>query len=116
LYLKINSIHGKDILCQAKAGTGKTAVFVLSVLNQLSPDAKPFSCLVISPTRELAFQIKNEFKRLGKYTNFKVKAVYGGIEESVDIHALKTKKPHILVATPGRCLSLFKTSPKVIDA
>jgi len=45
-----------------------------------------------------------------------VKAVYGGIEESVDIHTLKNKKPHILVATPGRCLSLFKTSPKVIDA
>ena len=86
------------------------------MLNQLSPDAKPFSCLVISPTRELAFQIKNEFKRLGKYTNFKVKAVYGGLEESVDIHTLKNKKPHILVATPGRCLSLFKTSPKVIEA
>lgn len=67
-------------------------------------------------TRELAFQIKNEFKRLGKFTNFKVKAVYGGVEESVDIHTLKTKKPHILVATPGRCLALFKSKPSVIDA
>lgn len=90
-------------------------MFVLSVLNQLPVDAKPFSCLVICHARELAFQIKNEFKRLGKYTNFKVKAVYGGVEESVDIHNLREKKPHILVATPGRCLSLFKTSPKVID-
>lgn len=64
----------------------------------------------------MAFQIKNEFKRLGKFTNFKVKAVYGGVEESVDIHTLKTKKPHILVATPGRCLALFKSKPSVIDA
>ncbi|KAL4435312.1 hypothetical protein ABPG74_022795 [Tetrahymena malaccensis] len=110
-----NAIHGKDVLCQAKAGTGKTAVFVLSVLNQLPDDAKPFSCLVLCHTRELAFQIKNEFKRLGKFTNFKVKAVYGGVEESVDIHTLKTKKPHILVATPGRCLSLIKAKPAVIE-
>lgn len=50
-----NAIHGKDLLCQAKAGTGKTAVFVLSVLNQLPADAKPFSCLVLCHTRELAF-------------------------------------------------------------
>lgn len=66
--------------------------------------------------RELAIQITSEFKRLGKYTNFKVKAVYGGIEESVDIHTLKTKKPHILVATPGRLMSLLKARPKVIEA
>jgi ATP-dependent RNA helicase UAP56/SUB2 len=63
------------------------------VLNQLQADAKPYSCIVVCHARELAFQIKNEFKRLGKYTNFKVKAVYGGVEESVDIHMLKNKKP-----------------------
>lgn len=116
VYPKNFRIHGKDLLCQAKAGTGKTAVFVLSVLNQLTSDAKPFSCIVLCHARELAIQITNEFKRLGKYTNFKVKAVYGGIEESVDIHTLKTKRPHILVATPGRLMSLLKARPKVIEA
>ncbi|EGR33893.1 hypothetical protein IMG5_032380 [Ichthyophthirius multifiliis] len=111
-----NAIHGTDILCQAKAGTGKTAVFVLSVLNQLAEDTPPYSCLVLCHTRELAFQIKNEFKRLGKYTNFKTRAIFGGVEEQDDIAILKQKKPHILVATPGRCLSLINMKNSVIEA
>ncbi|EGR34336.1 hypothetical protein IMG5_015740 [Ichthyophthirius multifiliis] len=110
-----NAIHGTDILCQAKAGTGKTAVFVLSILNQLSDDTPPYSCLVLCHTRELAFQIKNEFKRLGKYTNFKTRAIFGGVDEQDDIAILKQKKPQILVATPGRCLSLMNMRNSVIE-
>jgi ATP-dependent RNA helicase UAP56/SUB2 len=67
-----NAIHGKDILCQAKSGMGKTAVFVLSILNMMEKDTEPLTCLVIANTRELADQIDKEFKRLGRYlTNIK---------------------------------------------
>ena len=64
-------LQGHDILCQAKSGMGKTAVFVISVLNQFEPDEKgeyvPHSCIVTCHTRELAHQIYKDFKRLGRY-------------------------------------------------
>jgi len=60
-------IYGDDLLCQAKSGMGKTAVFVLGVLHSLTLPGDPFQCLVICNTRELAFQISKEFERLGKY-------------------------------------------------
>jgi len=62
-----NALNGRDILCQAKAGTGKTPVFVLSILNQMTKDTPPISALILCNTRELAYQIKKEFSRLGKY-------------------------------------------------
>jgi ATP-dependent RNA helicase UAP56/SUB2 len=66
-------------LCQAKAGTGKTAVFTLSILNQMTKDAPPVTALVLCHARELAYQIKKEFARLGKYLNFKTSVFYGDI-------------------------------------
>ena len=73
-------LFGKDLLCQAKSGTGKTAVFVLSILNLLKTPKNPFQCVVICPTRELAFQIDKEFNRLGKYINGLVtQRIYGGV-------------------------------------
>ncbi|EGR27377.1 hypothetical protein IMG5_196470 [Ichthyophthirius multifiliis] len=102
------AIFGTDILCQAKAGTGKTAVFVISVLNQLSDNSPPFSCLVLCHTRESAYYIKNEFKRLGKFTIFKTETVFGGVQEKIDAVKLKNEQPHILVTTPGKFQSLLK--------
>jgi ATP-dependent RNA helicase UAP56/SUB2 len=59
---------GNDVLCQAKSGMGKTAVFVLTVLQQLGSDPEPLSALVLCHTRELAYQIKSEFLRFSKFT------------------------------------------------
>lgn len=56
-----------DVLCQAKSGHGKTAVFVLATLQQLEPVNGEVSVLVLCHTRELAFQIKNEYTHLAKY-------------------------------------------------
>ena len=104
-----NAIHGKDILCQAKSGMGKTAVFVLSVLNMMGKDAEPLSCLVIANTRELADQINKEFDRLGKYlTNITSYAFFGGEPIENQKKLLKNSPPQVIVGTPGRLLDLAR--------
>ncbi len=70
---------GVDVLCQAKSGMGKTAVFVLTILHQLPDDPKPVSALILCHTRELAYQIKNEFARFTKYLpDIRTEVIYGG--------------------------------------
>jgi ATP-dependent RNA helicase UAP56/SUB2 len=101
------ALDGKDLICQAKAGMGKTAVFVLSILQSLDhkkPD--PVSAIVLCPTKELAFQISNEFKRLGKYLlSVKCEVFYGGNPVDGDIARL-AEGPTIIIGTPGRILDL----------
>ena len=70
---------GVDVLCQAKSGMGKTAVFVLTILHQLEENPKPVSALILCHTRELAYQIKNEFARFTKYLpDIRTEVMYGG--------------------------------------
>jgi len=103
------AILGSDILCQAKSGMGKTAVFVLAGLQQLDASEKAAKVLVICHTRELAYQIKHEFDRFAKYfTGVKCAVVYGGIPIAKDKEMLKgDDSPHILIGTPGRILALL---------
>ena len=99
------SILGTDVLCQAKSGLGKTAVFVLSTLQQLDPVPGEITTLVICHTRELAYQIRNEYARFSKYMpDVKTEVFYGGIPIAKDIEKLKNKDtfPRIVVASPGR--------------
>ncbi|KAH0482556.1 MAG: hypothetical protein KVP17_003693 [Porospora cf. gigantea B] len=109
-----HAITAVDILCQAKSGMGKTAVFVLAVLHQLSNDAGTsgsVQCLGIAHTRELAFQIKNEFARFSKYLpDMKCEVVYGGVPMQKDVEMLSkpTTLPQILIGTPGRVLALVR--------
>jgi|Transcript_84567 ATP-dependent RNA helicase UAP56/SUB2 len=105
------AILGQDLLCQAKSGMGKTAVFVLSTLQQLEEtDEKFVHCLVLCHTRELAFQINNEFTRFSKHLPHAHCAVfYGGTLIAKDKEALNPKSdkfPNIVVGTPGRILAL----------
>ncbi|SAL98609.1 hypothetical protein [Absidia glauca] len=105
------SILGMDVLCQAKSGMGKTAVFVLATLQQIEPVDGEVSVVVLCHTRELAFQIKNEYARFSKYLpDIRTEVFYGGIPIAKDIETLKdkTKCPHILVGTPGRVLALVR--------
>lgn len=104
-----NILYGSDVLCQAKSGTGKTAVFVLGVLHSLTLPGDPFQCLVICNTRELAFQICKEFERLGKYLEgLKTQVIYGGVNAEAQILQLENNAPHIVIGTPGRTLDLVK--------
>jgi ATP-dependent RNA helicase UAP56/SUB2 len=106
------AILGTDILCQAKSGMGKTAVFVLATLQQLntSSEEKGFvNTLVICHTRELAYQIKNEFDRFSKYfADVKSVVVYGGVPMPENKKAIEEAKPQIVIGTPGRVLALVK--------
>ena len=100
---------GVDILTQAKSGMGKTAIFVLAVLNQLEAKPEPMSCLVLGHTRELAYQIKKEFNRFTKYMpTVKTEVIYGGEPIKKQKDMLQSDPPHIIVATPGRLLALIK--------
>jgi len=101
------AILGSDILCQAKSGMGKTAVFVLACLQQLDASEQAVKVLVTCHTRELAYQIKFEFDRFAKYfSGTKVAVVYGGIPIAKDKEMLKNECPHVLIGTPGRVLAL----------
>jgi superfamily II DNA/RNA helicase len=98
-----------DVLCQAKSGMGKTAVFVLATLQQLEPTAGETSVIVLCHTRELAFQIRNEYSRFSKYMpEAKTAVFYGGVSIKQNQEVLKSNPPHIIVGTPGRILALIR--------
>uniref|UniRef100_H2YEA4 RNA helicase n=1 Tax=Ciona savignyi TaxID=51511 RepID=H2YEA4_CIOSA len=104
------AVLGMDVLCQAKSGMGKTAVFVLATLQQLEPVDGQVSVLVMCHTRELAFQISKEYERFSKYMpTTKVAVFFGGLPITKDQTTLKNNCPHIVVGTPGRLLALIRS-------
>eukprot|EP00933_Yihiella_yeosuensis_P074065 TRINITY_DN828_c0_g1_i1.p1 TRINITY_DN828_c0_g1~~TRINITY_DN828_c0_g1_i1.p1 ORF type:complete len:449 (+),score=130.88 TRINITY_DN828_c0_g1_i1:84-1349(+) len=110
------AILGTDILCQAKSGMGKTAVFVLACLQQIDASEKAVKTLVICHTRELAYQIKHEFDRFAKYfADVKTGVVYGGTPLAKDKEMLKDETPHVLIGTPGRVLGLTREKDLKLD-
>jgi len=103
------AVLGTDVICQAKSGMGKTAVFVLSVLQQIDNSPAPFSAIVLCHARELAYQICHEFDRFKKYLpGIKTAVLYGGIPVQTHRDLLKEEQPHIIIGTPGRVLQLAK--------
>ncbi len=100
------ALTGRDVLGQAKTGTGKTAAFGLPLIQMVTP-GDPFQALILAPTRELATQIGDEIRSLGKFTDLAVVPVYGG--QSIRIQADKlSKKPEIIVGTPGRIMDMVE--------
>merc|ERR1712086_982287 len=101
------AVTGMDVVCQAKSGMGKTAVFVLATLQQLEIADGPVTAptvIAMCHTRELAFQISKEYQRFSKYMeNLKVAVFFGGMP--ID----KENCPHIVVGTPGRILGLIRS-------
>ncbi|AJA92991.1 RNA helicase [Candidatus Nitrosopelagicus brevis] len=95
-------LRGTDVIGQAHTGTGKTATFGIPMLQNILHGGG-IQGLVIAPTRELAMQITEEIKKVGKYTKIKVVTVYGGQGIGVQLDALR-RKPEIVVATPGRLI------------
>lgn len=105
------AILGTDVLCQAKSGLGKTAVFVLTTLQQVEPVPGECAVLVMCHTRELAYQIKNEYARFSKYLpEVKTSVFYGGTPMQKDVELLSNKETHpqVIVATPGRLNALVR--------
>ena len=103
-------LQGRDVLGTAQTGTGKTAAFVLPILNRLSgigsrPAPKTCRALILAPTRELAAQIEDSVRTYGKHSHLSAAVVVGGLKISKQIRALE-RGVDILVATPGRLLDL----------
>ncbi len=97
-------MRGRDIIGLAQTGTGKTAAFALPILQRLLPGARnQVRALVLSPTRELSEQINDAFISLGKGTDLRSNAVYGGTNMEQQIRALQ-RGCEIVIACPGRLL------------
>lgn len=104
------AILGTDVVCQAKSGMGKTAVFVIAVLQQIEPVDGQIDTVVMVHTRELAYQVYHEFGRFKKYMpQVKIEVFYGGVPIKDHKEILKTNCPHIVIGTPGRLLGLVKS-------
>ncbi len=111
-------VEGKDIIAQSQTGTGKTAVFVLTIMNHFArgdghPGSRP-RALVMVPTRELAVQVEQDAVKLSRHLPFKTLAVYGGVEYDRQVSALKTGVD-LVVATPGRMIDLYKSKTLSLD-
>jgi len=101
-------LAGKDIIGCAQTGTGKTAAFAMPILQLLkkhTPDHKEIRTLILTPTRELAIQIEENFAVYSKYLPLSQLSIYGGVSAGGQLAALR-KRVDILVATPGRLLDL----------
>ena len=99
-------LTGRDVVGQAHTGSGKTAAFSLSMLQEIQPK-NGIQGLIMAPTRELAMQITDEIKKFGKYTGIRVATVYGGQGMGLQLDALE-RGVEIVVATPGRLIDHLK--------
>lgn len=99
-------LSGRDVIGQAHTGTGKTAAYSISMLQNIEPN-KTIQGLILAPTRELAVQITNEIKKFAKYTGIKVVSIYGGQGIGIQLQAIR-HGVEIVVATPGRLIDHLK--------
>jgi len=98
---------GKDLIGIAQTGTGKTAAFVLPILQRMTEEhPRVIKTLVLAPTRELAAQIGESFAAYGEFLKFKHTVIFGGVSQGRQIQAL-SRGVDIIVATPGRLLDLM---------
>ena len=99
-------LSGRDVLGLAQTGTGKTAAFMLPILQRLTTGPRGrVRALIVAPTRELAEQIHQAARELGKHTKIRSMTVYGGVSKNRQINALR-RGVEIVVACPGRLLDL----------
>ena len=101
-------LQGHDVMGLAQTGTGKTAAFVLPILEQLlHSESRKIQALVIAPTRELAEQINDDIRKLSKGTGIKSITIYGGVRASSQLRAIRDGA-EIVVACPGRLLDFIR--------
>lgn len=100
------ALTGRDVLGQAKTGTGKTAAFGLPLIHMCGKDTQ-FQALILAPTRELAIQITDEINELAKHTPIRAVTLYGGQSIQAQTRQLETGS-HIIVGTPGRVLDMLQ--------
>ena len=95
------AIQARDVIGLAQTGSGKTAAFTIPILQALWDNPKPFFACVLAPTRELAYQISQQVEALGSTIGVRSATIVGGMDMMSQSIAL-SKRPHVIVATPGR--------------
>ena len=103
----------KEVLLLSPTGSGKTLGFLLPVLQLLKPDKRKVQCLVLTPSRELAIQIEQVWKKIA--TGYKVSCCYGGHDMQTEIQNL-SEPPALLIGTPGRIADHIKRATFSMDA
>ena len=108
------ALAGRDILGQARTGTGKTAAFALPVLQRLDAECPDLQAMCLTPTRELAVQVAAEIRRLAEFTDLRCIPVYGGQKIVHQLHQLK-RRHQFVVGTPGRVMDLLRRGALKLD-
>jgi len=127
------TLSGKDVAGQAQTGTGKTAAFLIAIFSRFlktspSPEGataasggglhQPLSrprALIVAPTRELVVQIERDARLIGKFTNFNIVAVYGGVDYDKQKQLLLDGGVDVLIGTPGRLIDYYKQKTYRVD-
>lgn len=105
-------LAGDDVLGLAETGSGKTAAFALPILQRLAEERFGVFALVVTPTRELAYQLATQFRALGSSLEVRCAVVVGGMDVLTQAKVL-TQRPHIVIATPGRIKLLLTEDPDI---
>ena len=104
------ALAGRDVLGCAQTGTGKTCAFAAPILQRLSAGqrpGRPIRALILTPTRELALQIQENFELYGKNLPLRSAVIFGGVGQNPQVDALR-RGTDVLVATPGRLMDLYQ--------
>jgi ATP-dependent RNA helicase DeaD len=105
-----------DFIGQAQTGSGKTAAFVLPLLEKLDFKSQALQAIILAPTRELANQINEEIQKLSAFEPIRSMSVYGGTSVGLQIKDFKAKKPQVVAGTPGRVMDLIDRGVLKFDA
>ena len=107
-------MEGQDLIGQAQTGTGKTLAYTSSILSKINVDTNYVRAIILTPTRELALQVKEEFDSINTSADFDILAVYGGSSIEDQMRQLR-KGVDVVVGTPGRVLDLLRRNRLNID-
>ncbi|CAG8808602.1 880_t:CDS:2, partial [Gigaspora rosea] len=113
-------LNGRDVIGKAETGSGKTLAFGIPILEYIVKQKKKSSekqlvALILTPTRELAIQIKNHLQNVGKFATINIMTVVGGMAIQKQKRLLE-KNPNIIVGTPGRLWELFSENDEYLNA
>jgi ATP-dependent RNA helicase RhlE len=108
------ALKGRDLIGLAMTGTGKTAAFVIPIIERLLGGPKRTRALILTPTRELCVQVEESFRKYGKHSGLGVIPVYGGVGYDPQVKALRAGVD-VVVATPGRLLDHLEKQNVVLD-
>jgi ATP-dependent RNA helicase DeaD len=109
------TLEGHDLVVQSRTGTGKTGALGIPIVEGIDLDRGEVQAVVLTPTRELALQVKGEVERIGAGRGVKVVAIYGGESIDAQIGGIEAGA-HVVVGTPGRVLDLLKRGSLKFDA